>query len=143
MSTIICQDCSDHLEEFHKFSQQVAKKQLTLHKEFMDVNLKKEFHLYDSDGWENDDAEDKMYIRTQDNTQKITVTCPIDVFKDESNNDENDEQEMPTEDLLDTSIDNDEKDIIAPDSVAMNDLNSQLSSDGKIDLIKMHRRSIT
>ncbi|TMW47895.1 hypothetical protein DOY81_007045 [Sarcophaga bullata] len=135
VSTIICQDCSDHLEEFHKFSQQVAKQQLTLRNEFLDVNLKKEFNFDDdNDVWDNDDPEDKIHTKAQDNTQEITVTCPIDVFKDESNNDEDDEQEMPTEDLLDTSVDNDEKDIIAPDSVAMNDLNSQHSSDGKIEI---------
>ncbi|KAM7349710.1 transcription factor grauzone-like isoform 2-T2 [Cochliomyia hominivorax] len=126
VSTIICQDCYDHLEDFHRFSQQVAEKQLTLRNEFLDVNLKKEFSFDDddNDAWDNDDQEDKM--EPNGSTQEMTINCPISTFKDESDDnsddgDEKDEQEMPTEDLMNNIIDNNEKDIIAPDSVAAND----------------------
>ncbi|XP_023298755.2 transcription factor grauzone-like isoform X1 [Lucilia cuprina] len=147
VSTIICQDCYDHLEEFHRFSQQVAEKQLTLRNEFMDVNLKKEFNFDDDgDAWDNDDQEDKIEMDPKETTQ-MTINCPISMFKDESENDDdddNDEKEMPTEDLMDTVIGNVEKDIIAPDSVAVNEeedddfLPDQISSeDDDVPLIKL------
>ncbi|XP_037818466.1 transcription factor grauzone-like isoform X4 [Lucilia sericata] len=145
VSTIICQDCYDHLEEFHRFSQQVAEKQLTLRNEFMDVNLKKEFNFDDDgDAWDNDDHEDKIEMDPKETTQ-MTINCPISMFKDESDNDDdNDEKEMPTEDLMDTVIGNVEKDIIAPDSVAVNEeedddyLPDQISSeDDDVPLIKL------
>ncbi|XP_065363948.1 transcription factor grauzone-like isoform X5 [Calliphora vicina] len=140
VSTIICQDCYDHLEEFHRFSQQVAEKQLTLRNEFLDVNLKKEFNFDDNDdAWDNDDHEDK--IDPKETTQEMTINCPISMFKDETDDDEKDEQEMPTEDLMDTVICNNEKDIIAPDSVAVNDddyIPDQISSDDDdVPLIKL------
>lgn len=106
------------MEEFHQFSQQVAEKQLTLRNEFLDVNLKKEYNFDDNgDGWDNDDHEDKFPLAAKETTEELTVNCPISMFKDETDNDDKDEQEVPTEDLLDVVMSNDEKDIIAPDSV--------------------------
>lgn len=125
VSTAICQDCNDHLEEFHRYSQQVAEKQRTLRNEFLEVNLKKEYNF--DDAWNNDDVD-----VTESKDIGMTVECPVDVFKDESDDDdEKDELEMPTADLMDTNVDTDQKDIIAPYSVAPNDINlDNISSEG-------------
>lgn len=100
----------------------MAEKQLTLRNEFLDVNLKKEYSLDDdhTDGWDNSDNVDKIGVEQNEATQEMTIDCPISMFKNESDTDEKDEQEMPTADLMDTVISTDEKDIIAPDSVAVN-----------------------
>ncbi|KAM7349713.1 transcription factor grauzone-like [Cochliomyia hominivorax] len=128
VSTIICQDCYDHLEDFHRFSQQVAEKQLTLRNKFLDVKLKKE----DSFDDENNDWD------PNESTQEIIVSCPIITFKDESDHDDDDEQEIASEVLLDNVIDNNEKDIIAPDSVIANNLSDKIySEDEDIPLINL------
>lgn len=83
------------------------------------MNFKKEFNFDDDDGWENDGQEDKCSMDPKETTQDMS-NCPINMFKDESDNDDKDEQEMPTENFFDSVLSNDEKDVIGPDSVAPN-----------------------
>lgn len=77
VSTTICQECHDHLEEFHKFRQNVTEKQNILHNEFPHGQFKKESH-----------TDDGNYDQAM-----FEYPIPIDVVKTEMV-DEKDEQEV-------------------------------------------------
>lgn len=106
----------------------------------MDVNLKKEYSLDDDDGFDKEVQEDKFKMDSRQTPQEMIINCPVNIFKDESDNEDKDEQEMPTDVLFDNvGISNEEKDIIAPDSVAPNTETNEieeLSSDGNHDLFE-------
>ncbi|XP_013104796.1 transcription factor grauzone isoform X2 [Stomoxys calcitrans] len=133
VSTMICQDCHDHLEEFHKFYQDVKGKQCTLHNNFLEVELKEESHdSRDVDVKNNDDSNkvdgnDKISNVAKEIEQAM-FESPIDIMKTEAD-DEKDEQEVIATDVLDDDVDLDKEDVFADDGVDIDSADLQSSED--------------
>ncbi|XP_059223263.1 uncharacterized protein LOC131997031 [Stomoxys calcitrans] len=133
VSTMICQDCHDHLEEFHKFYQDVKGKQCTRHNNFLEVELKEESHdSRDVDVKNNDDSNkvdgnDKISNVAKEIEQAM-FESPIDIMKTEAD-DEKDEQEVIATDVLDDDVDLDKEDVFADDGVDIDSADLQSSED--------------
>ncbi|XP_075158962.1 uncharacterized protein LOC142232133 isoform X2 [Haematobia irritans] len=131
VSTMICQDCHDHLEEFHKFHQDVKEKQCTLDK-FLLVQLKEENH-------DSRDVEDKNIIDGASSVVKemeqAMFESPIVVLKTEED-DGKDEQEIVAADVLDDDDDGPDVDVFADDGRDID-----LSSEDDLPLINLRDKN--
>ncbi|XP_011294475.1 transcription factor grauzone [Musca domestica] len=136
-STTICQDCHDHLDDFHKFCKDVAEKQSILRNEFLEVQLKVESHCDDSQDPQM--KEDKKILDSQ--VQNVDVCdskeieqamfeCPIDLLKSEADDDEKEEQEVFETDVLDDmDLNREEEEDVFADSVDNDPVDMNTSED--------------
>lgn len=124
VSTMICQDCHDHLDDFNKFCHHVAEKQCTLRNEFFEVQLKEEEN-HDDNSQDakpscsankivTDDADIKILTTETKEMEQAMFEFPIDILKRESNDEEEkEEEEVIAADVFDDNDLNTEEDVLA------------------------------
>ncbi|XP_073831211.1 uncharacterized protein isoform X1 [Musca autumnalis] len=128
VSTTICQDCHDHLDDFNRFCKDVAEKQCTLRNEFLDVHLKVESHYDDSqdhgqDLKKDDNKKEVVEEVGADNgdicdskeIEQAMFECPIDLLKSEVDDNEREEREEFVTDVFedDVELNKEEEDALA------------------------------